>query len=234
MQSKESDYLQPTEIIDYHHPAVAAFIHRWEEGARTPRDKAVKFYYAVRDGIRYDPYSIDLSVQGLRASTTLKAVRGWCVPKAALLAACCRAVGIPAKLGYADVRNHLSTARMRAYMKTDVFLWHGYASVYLEGQWVKATPAFNIELCERFRLKPLEFDGTGDSLYHSFDLLGNKHMEYIRYRGEYADVPLEKIIRDFEQTYPNALPSDKFDFAHDVEQEMLSQGETEDRHDSVV
>jgi hypothetical protein len=28
-------------------------------------------------------------------------------------------------------------------------------------------------------------------------------MEYIRYRGEYADVPLEEIIETFRQQYPN-------------------------------
>lgn len=57
-----------------------------------------------------------------------------------------------------------SPARMREQMKTDVFYWHGYASIYLEGKWVKATPAFNIELCEKF-LRLLEFDGRTDSIH---------------------------------------------------------------------
>jgi transglutaminase-like putative cysteine protease len=212
-------YLQATEYIDFHHPAVKAFFEERSGGAATPKEKAVKLYYAVRDEIRYDPYLIDLSVDGLRASTTLKNARGWCVPKAALLAACCRGLGIPAKLGYADVKNHLSTARMREHMKTDLFIWHGYTSIYLEGRWVKATPAFNIELCERFRLKPLEFDGSSDSLYHPFDLLGNKHMEYVRERGEFADVPLDQISRDFEQTYRVPESLNEYDFQNDVERE---------------
>jgi transglutaminase-like putative cysteine protease len=211
-------YLQATEVIDFHHPTVAAFIRKRIDGATTPRQRAVKLYYAVRDEIRYDPYTINLSVAGLRASTTLQVGRGWCVPKASLLAACCRALGIPAKLGYADVRNHLSTARMRAHMKSDIFFWHGYTSIYLDGKWVKATPAFNIELCRRFQLKPLEFDGSCDSIYHPFDLRGNKHMEYLRDRGEFADIPIDQIISDFAQAYPSD-DLGAFDFQQDVDRE---------------
>lgn len=222
MSSNFQQYLQATEVIDFHHPVVTAFIQKRIDGAQTPLEQAVRLYYAVRDEIRYDPYSINLSVEGLRASATLQAGRGWCVPKAALLAACCRALGIPAKLGYADVRNHLSTARMREHMKTDIFLWHGYTAIYLGGEWVKATPAFNIELCRRFSLKPLEFDGSGDSIYHPFDLLGNKHMEYLRQRGEFADVPIDQISSDFEKTYstPQQLGElGEFDFQDDVDRE---------------
>ena len=105
------------------------------------------------------------------------------MPKATLLAAACRAIGIPARVGFADVRNHLSTARMREVMQTDVFYWHGYAVLLLDGAWRKATPAFNRELCERFDLLPLEFDGRADSLYHPFDRQGHRHMEYLADRG---------------------------------------------------
>ena len=99
----------------------------------------------------------------MRASAVLATGYGWCVTKAALLAAAARAAGIPARLGFADVRNHLSTERMRATMATDVFVWHGYTELWLQGAWRKATPAFNVELCERFGLLPLEFDGRNDS-----------------------------------------------------------------------
>ena len=219
MNSNLAQYLQTTEVIDYNHPTVKAFVQKRIEGASTPRQQAVKLYYAVRDEIWYDPYSIDLSVEGLRASTTLQTGRGWCVPKAALLSACCRSLGIPAKLGYADVRNHLSTARMRENMKTDIFLWHGYTTILLDGKWVKATPAFNIELCHRFQLKPLEFDGTYDSIYHPFDLLGNRHMEYLRDRGEFADIPIDQIIKDFSDTYGSPQQLGAFDFQKDVDKE---------------
>ena len=214
------DALMPTPTVDSDHPAVISFAQTCTGGARDAREQAVKLYYAVRDGIRYDPYSLVVTVAGLRASTTVEAGHGWCVPKAVLLAACCRALGIPARLGFADVKNHLSTERLRKVMNTDVFYWHGYTAIELGGTWVKATPAFNIELCEKFRIKPLEFDGSADSIYHPFDLEGRRHMEYVRFHDEYDDVPLDEIVAAFVKHYSgtmNDAPSGDFD--HEVEEE---------------
>lgn len=188
-------------MVDADHPAVRAFAAEHARG-ETPRERAVALYYAVRDGFRYDPYRIDLTPAGMSASSVLASGHGWCVTKATLLAAACRVVGVPARLGFADVRNHLSTERMRMSMKTDVFVWHGYTDVYLDGRWLKATPAFNIELCDRFGLLPLEFDGTADSIYHPYDKSGQRHMEYLRDRGRYDDVPLAEILTSFAEVYP--------------------------------
>jgi len=219
MDSEMRQYLQPSATINYDDKAVAAFANGHAGDSADQRKQAVNLYYAVRDGIRYDPYSIDLSIEGLRASATLKSGRGWCVAKAILLAACCRVRGIPARLGFADVRNHLSTQRMRDQMQTDIFFWHGYTSIFLEGSWLKATPAFNIELCERFRFKPLDFTGRMDSIYHPFDLEGRKHMEYVAYRGEFADVPLDQIAETFRREYLKDAPGNDADFENDVAQE---------------
>ncbi|HJO37911.1 MAG TPA: transglutaminase family protein [Vicinamibacterales bacterium] len=208
MNEETPQYLCSTAVINYDHAAVAEFAKRSAGDVTDLREQAVRFYYAVRDGIRYDPYTIELSDEGLRASTTLASGRAWCVPKAVLLAACCRAAGIPARLGFADVRNHLSTARMRERMKTDLFFWHAYTSIRLGGVWVKATPAFNIGLCERLGLKPLDFDGRQDALFQPFDSAGNRQMEYVRYRGEFADVPISQIVATFRREY-GALPSAK-------------------------
>ena len=225
----EKKHTQPTPIIDFDHESVLDYAHENAGKSSSQTDQAVRLYYAVRDGIRYNPYKFDLSVEGLKASTTIAEGEAWCVPKAALLAACCRAMGIPTRLGYADVRNHLSTARMREHMQTDVFHWHGYASHYLNGKWVKSTPAFNIELCEKFRLRPLEFDGQEDSIYHPFDLEGNKHMDYLRFRGEFDDVPLDKMIDTFQALFEDRVQSDPAadqaaDFHADVDRETASGG----------
>jgi transglutaminase-like putative cysteine protease len=217
-------YLQPSPTIDFDNPVVADFASKSSGDSADPRNRAVSLYYAVRDSIRYDPYSMILSVEGLKASATLKVKRGWCVAKAILLAACCRSLGVPARLGFADVRNHLTTARLREVMKTDIFFWHGYTAIYLDGKWIKATPAFNIELCEKFRLRPLEFDGYNDSIYHPFDLDGKKHMEYLRYRGESADVPIDRIIDTFRREYTSdgsSLKEGDFDREVDIETENI-------------
>jgi transglutaminase-like putative cysteine protease len=197
--------LAATPIIDADAPSVQDFALDRAGSAGDPRDRVLRLYYAVRDEIRYDPYSAAGSVEALRASTTLAAGRAWCVPKAVLLAAACRAIGIPARLGFADVRNHLSTQRMRAAMKTEVFYWHGYTSILVGAggtRWVKATPAFNIELCEKFGFLPLDFDGEHDSLYHPFDRDGRKHMEYLNERGEFDDLPLDAMRATFAEKYP--------------------------------
>ena len=193
--------LQPASMVDNDHPAVIAFAQQHAQGSND-RERAVALYYAVRDGFRYDPYRIDLSVHGMKGSTVLDIGYGWCVPKAALLAAVARAAGIPARVGYADVRNHMSTERLRQNMGSDLFVWHGYTDLWLDGQWIKATPAFNIELCDRFGLLPLEFDGRADSIYHPFDKAGNRHMEYVAMHGAFDDVPLQRILDAFALHYP--------------------------------
>jgi transglutaminase-like putative cysteine protease len=198
------DCLAATPLVDSDHPAVREFAARHAQG-QDARECAVNLYYAVRDGFRYDPYRIDLSADGMRASSVLSLGYGWCITKAALYTAACRAAGIPARLGFADVRNHLSTQRMRETMTTDVFVWHGYTEVWIADAWRKATPAFNIELCDRFGLHPLEFDGVGDSIYHPFDKSGQRHMEYLRERGSFVEVPLARIVADFRAVYPRWL-----------------------------
>ena len=227
MSSEPSEYLRPTPTVDSDHPAVAAVAADKTGAAASPVDRAVALFFAVRDGFRYDPYRVELTVAGVRASTTLANGYGWCVPKAALLAACCRALGIPARMGYADVRNHLSTERMRRYMKTDVFYWHGYTSIYLDGRWLKATPAFNIELCEKLRLKPLDFDGQSDALFHPFDLAGNRHMDYLNDRGEFAEVPVVLIAETFRREYSAAVDQGDTDFDTDVDREVIDKPDSE-------
>jgi transglutaminase-like putative cysteine protease len=222
----KKQHLQPTSIIDSNHESVQAFAHQHAGSSSNPRDQAVSLYYAVRDGIRYNPYTFELTLNCLKASTTLSVGEAWCVPKAALLAACCRVVGIPARVGFADVRNHLSTVRMREQMKTDVFYWHGYTAIHLSGKWVKSTPAFNMELCEKFRLKPLDFDGQNDSIYPAFDLDGNEHMEYIRFRGEYDDVPLEEMLESLKELYGGVpFVTEGFNFDDDVNKELAASKE---------
>ena len=204
--SQHPDTLRPSFLIDCDHPAVREFAQEQGRG-KTHLQRAVSLFYAVRDGIRYDPYRIDLSPEGMRASTALATGYGWCVTKATLLAAACRAAGIPARLGFADVLNHLSTERLRQTMKTDVFAWHGYTDIWLDGAWRKATPAFNLALCEKFGLLPLEFDGIHDSIYHAFDRAGRKHMEYVKQRGSFNDVPLADIVATFRDLYSEASPA---------------------------
>jgi len=196
-----SEFLAAADYVDSAHPAVVAFSRNNSKGA-TPLERAVSLYYAVRDDIRYNPFLDFSDRETYRASSVLAAGQGFCIGKAALLAAAARAAGIEARVGFADVKNHLTTPRLAETMGSDLFVYHGYTDLHLEGKWVKATPAFNLALCRRFRVKPLEFDGRADSIFHAFDQDDRRHMEYLRDRGRYADVPVAEIQRAFQETYP--------------------------------
>jgi transglutaminase-like putative cysteine protease len=200
-----SDCLAPGAFIDSDAPAVVAFAQRAAAEATEPRAAVLRLYAAVRDGIVYDPY-VDLTdPANYCASTVLEKGRGFCVGKAALLAAAARSLGVPARVGFADVKNHLTSKRLYETMKTATFIWHSYAELNLGGKWVKATPAFDRALCERLSLAPLEFDGMNDSLFHPFDKTGQRHMEYLRDRGPYPDVPFETIVADLRAAYPHMM-----------------------------
>jgi transglutaminase-like putative cysteine protease len=195
------EFLSPGSFIDSDHPAVVSFAEEHAKG-NAPLERAVSLYYAVRDRIRYNPF-LDFSQDGaFRASQCILTGEGFCIGKAALLAACARADGIPTRVGFADVKNHLTTPALRERMGSDLFVYHGYTELLLEGRWVKATPAFNVELCRRFKVKPLEFDGREDSIFHPYDEDDRRHMEYLRERGSHADVPVAEIMQAFREAYP--------------------------------
>ncbi len=190
-------------FVDSDHPDVVAFAEQATAGATTDREKAVALFYAVRDGIRYDPYTMCDDPETYRASSVVRSGVSYCIPKSVLLVAAARAVGLTARLGFADVRNHLNTPKLRERMgDSDLFVWHGYAEFLLDGKWVKVTSAFNIELCERFGVMPLDFDGEHDALLHPFTTDGREHMEYVRERGTFDELPFDEIIGDFRSTYP--------------------------------
>ncbi len=198
----ESKYLEPTNIIDSDHPEVRDYAHRIAGKCRDARGKAVKLFYAVRDDIWYDPYCPFYLPEHYRASNVLRAGRGYCVCKAALLCALARVFRIPSRVGFADVRNHLSTRQLMDFMGgTDLFVYHGYTDLFLDGKWVKATPAFNKELCEKHKVAPLEFDGREDALLQPYNREKRQFMEYVAYHRTYADIPVEMIVAAWKDAY---------------------------------
>lgn len=212
-------WLQPTYFIDSDDRRIAAFAREAADGAATPREKAVRLYYAVRDGFRYDPYRIEMSEAHFRASACIERGYGFCITKAVLLAAALRAEGVPARLGFGDVKNHLATERLIKLNNGDVFYFHGYTDVLLDGRWVKTTPAFNIELCEKFGVHPLEFDGLEDSVFHPYDRTGRRHMEYVRDRGAYDDLPFAELRQTFLDRCPAIFGARGGDFQAEAEAE---------------
>ncbi len=184
------DTLKPTRFVDADSPVVRAYAEA-HAGSGDDVSKAVNLYYALRDAVSYDMRAFALDEDRFVASNVLQSKSAFCVPKAVALAALARAVGIPSRIGFADVRNHLASPKLLALMDDDIFHWHAYTSLFLDGKWVKATPAFDIRLCERHGVKPLDFDGREDSIFQPHDQAGRPHMEYVAFIGEFDDMPFD-------------------------------------------
>jgi transglutaminase-like putative cysteine protease len=192
--------LAPAEYIDADHPAVQAqaqAVARLHPGT-DEGGLAVALFELVRD-IRYEADDFEV-LDNYRASNVLEAGNAYCVPKAGLLAALARAVGIPAAVGFADVRNHLANPRLATAMGTDVFAWHGFTYLFLGGRWRSASPTFDAEMCERAGVEVLQFDGAHDALVQAFD--GGGHMEYVVRHGAFHDVPARFLAAEMVRLYP--------------------------------
>jgi len=194
-------YLTETPELNFSHPVIQAYIA--DIKASTPQQQVIELYYAIRDGIKYNPFTFVDGRQSLTASNAASLNETYCIPKSALMVACCRGLGIPARLGLADVKNHLATPKLLELLRSDLFVMHGYAELFIHHKWVKCTPVFNIELCEKFGIPPLAFDGEHDSIFHPFTPRGEKHMEYVCDHGTFDSVPVDFILQGAKAAYPH-------------------------------
>ena len=210
MVGSMDEYLKPTEFLDSDHPAVREFAMSNTSSADGEIGKAVALYYAVRDGFQYDPYLLDLRRSSLKASALLSKTRGFCIEKALLLAAAARAVGIPSRLSFYIVKNHIATERLAKALERDYLVFHGAAEMYLDNKWIKTTPAFNKRLCDYLGLDPIEFDGTSDAIFQEYDRTGNVFMEYLHDYGAFDDMPYQLLLDELDKHYPHLTDNPRF------------------------
>jgi transglutaminase-like putative cysteine protease len=195
-------YLSPAEYIDSDHASIRSKAEQLAGSTSDPVEQARVLYGAVRDGIRYDPYIDYTDQESYRASSVLAKGHAYCVGKASLYVALCRAVGIPARLGLADVKNHLATPRLIEAVGTDVFAYHGYVEIKPGESWIKATPTFNLSLCQKLGVPALDFSGDSDALLQPFDSAGRAFMTYVAQHGTFFDVPAKFLISEMIRLYP--------------------------------
>ncbi len=198
-------YLTPGKFIDSDAPGIIEFAKQAVGNISGKTARAIALYYAIRDGWRYDPYRIDLRPAAMKASALLTRDYGYCIEKASLLAACARVLGIPSRLGFANVKNHIGTEKLEKLLKTNLLVFHGYTELFLNEKWVKATPAFNKKLCEKLGVEPLEFNGRDDSIFQQYSADGSRFMEYVHDYGYFADVPRELFIQELQKHYPHVF-----------------------------
>jgi transglutaminase-like putative cysteine protease len=209
-------YLKHTFFIDHESDAIRAFVANIDFlDAQTAIERAVTLYYAVRDGFRYNPHTISMQPEDFRASVQVQRSEGHCIDKATILAAAARAIGIPSRLGFANVTNHIGTEKLEKVLGTSVLVFHGFTELYLEGKWVKATPAFNAALCEKLNVEPLAFNGREDSVFQQFSRTGNRFMEYLHDYGSFDDLPFDQMIGEWKKHYPKL-------FTDEIEQLIIS------------
>lgn len=198
-------YRQANYFVDSDQPDIHAFIEKHTQAEQPAEEKIIRLYYAIRDGWRYNPYHVSSKKEAYRASNLLGRsyeCGGHCIDKANLLAACARAIGLPSRLHFANVRNHIGTEKFEKLLGTNLMVFHGYVELWLHGRWVAATPAFNKELCEKLHVAPLEFDGTSDSIFQEYDRKGGQFMIYEHDYGTFAEIPFELMLGEWQKYYP--------------------------------
>jgi transglutaminase-like putative cysteine protease len=198
-------YLQPTYFVDCEQPDIRRFVKNTIGKEIDKKKIAILLYNAVRDGWKYDPYNIDLHHTALKASNIFnrESKSGYCIEKACLLNACLRVADIPSRFCFFDVKNHIGVEKLIKILNTDVLVFHACCEMYLDGKWIKATPAFNKELCLYLGVQPLEFDGENDSVFQEYDKKGSLFMEYLKSYGSFHDIPHDMFVMLLHQYYPH-------------------------------
>ncbi len=205
MSQDLQQYLNAGEFMDFTHPSLKAI---WQKALDdSPIETARRLFYFVRDEIRYNPVSPMFMVEDYQAGTILERGYGYCVQKAIVLSALARGAGIPCRLCFADIVNHRTPPDLQKLMGTNLFTYHGYNEMYLNGRWLKATPAFDRRMCERNDFRLCEFDGEHDGMLPATDLHGNRHFEYVRQWGCFADPPLTDMLHAYVEVYGKANPN---------------------------
>lgn len=203
------DYLSQSYFFDYNVQRIQEIIAETHLGGMAKKEQAIRLYTFIRDGWRYDPYTISWRDENYKASFIAERPAGNCVEKSILLIACLRAVGIPARLHLGKVKNHIAVERLTERFGSNELTPHGMVDIQLDGRWLKCSPAFNKDLCDRFQVDPLDFDGENDSFLQQFDKEGTAFMEYTADYGHFPDVPLDFMKENLVEHYPHLFGTDQ-------------------------
>lgn len=194
-------YLRNTFYLDFNDPKIQKLIEPFRE-LNTTQEKIASLYLKVRDSWRYSPFVIGLTEEHYVASVIYDKKEAHCIDKAILLVTGLRGLGIPSRLHLAKVSNHIAAERLEEQLGTNELAPHGLVDVYFNGHWRKCSPAFNKELCDKYNVDVLDFDGTEDSVLQEYNRNHTKFMEYLEDYGYFEDVPLDYIKSIFQNHYP--------------------------------
>lgn len=190
--------LMPTAMIDSDNRVLQEKTRSLIENQSDAIEKAKTLFYFVRDQVKYSIYT---PLFPLRASATFERGDGFCIQKAILLAAMARVAHIPSRVGFATIRNYLAPEKLLSIQGSDLFVRHGFTEIYLNGEWIKATPTFDLKTCADNGFIPVEFNGTHHATLYPRNQSGDQHIEYVEQHGSYADVPVDDIVESTITAY---------------------------------
>ena len=196
------DYLTPTYFFDFESEEIQVIVSEFKDASLSKKEIAIALYTKVRDHWRYDPYNLSFDKEKYRASEIAKRSKGHCVDKSIILIACLRAMGIPARIHLAKVKNHIAVDRLIEKFGSNELTPHGMVDAFIENKWLKLSPTFNASLCEMLHVAPLDFDGENDAVLQAFNKEGTQFMEYLEDYGHFEDVPVAFMAQNAREHYP--------------------------------
>ena len=202
MKDDFAPYLLATPLIEAGHPEIEAKAEALTKGETDSAGIARRIFYFIRDEIRY-AFSMRYTENSFRASTVLKARRGFCTMKTILFCALARNRGIPAGIHFYDIVDHRLSERFYELLRTNVFHHHGVAELFLNGRWVQLDATLDRHLSEKDGLSLVEFSSGGDCLLPPMTSDGRQHVEYIEDYGRVSDVSVGEIRSWFQEGYPH-------------------------------
>jgi transglutaminase-like putative cysteine protease len=215
-------YLFCTPFVDCDSAAVVDTARSVTAGLDAEKDRAVAIYYFVRDRIRHNPYAPCMVPEDYRASTTLERGNGFCQHKAILLVALARAIGMPARIGLVDVRDHLLSPRFREMIGGDnLLIQHGYAELYVNGKWLHVSPAYDLDTCNKAGFAPVDFDGMSDARDPAYDQEGRRHIEHVKDHGHFGDFPLD-YVREYQREWVSRIGREWNEFTDNVKRHEVA------------
>jgi transglutaminase-like putative cysteine protease len=188
--------IAPTEFIESEHPAIRACVDSLDVMGLSEHERAVRLFEFVRDHIEYE-FCAKTHRHEYLASFILADGKGFCVQKAVLLCALGRAAGLATGIVMADLRDHTFPPRIVEVMRTDTLEYHGLTAFYLDGRWLRADATLSPELVTRKGYRLVEFNGREEALLSETTADGGPHVEYVQWRGIYADLPYGDMMRAF-------------------------------------
>ncbi|MGB8958423.1 MAG: transglutaminase domain-containing protein [Candidatus Aminicenantales bacterium] len=164
-----SPFLAPAKFVDSGHPAIANKAKELTAGCVSAEEKARRLFEFVRD-----TYTTD-ECPSFVASEVLTCGGNSCRQRSILLAALCRAAGIPARL-------HLQKVTLKNWRRedgtviADYIFAHGITGIYLRGRWLLYETVGNGEKWRvwtqdeaRVKEMPVPFSAERDCLFRADD-----------------------------------------------------------------